>query len=95
MVKIIFSFDLRIIKNGKWSIGTWKCDWIGLSYSLGQSRRGEEILGQGKGPMISKKLNKELYEVEISFMILKSGGKGDLSINFSTIIRKKTMSEYD
>ena len=29
--------------------------------------------------MISKKLNKELYEVEISSMILKSGGKGDLT----------------
>ena len=91
---------MRIIKNGKWSIGTWKCDWIGLSYSLGQSRRGEEILGQGKGPMISKKLNKELYEVEISFMILKSGGKGDLTYQLFYYHPQKTklwvkLLEYD
>ena len=38
--------------------------------------------------MISKKLNKELYEVEISFTVLKSDDKGDLSINFSTTPKK-------
>ena len=40
---------MRIIKNGKCSIGTWKRDWIGPSYPLSQSGRGEEILERGKG----------------------------------------------
>ena len=51
--------------------------------------KGRRFWNEEKCPMISKKLNKKLYEVEISFTVLKSDDKGDLSINFSTITPKK------
>ena len=42
--------------------------------------------------MTSKELNEEPYEVKISCMVLQSGNKGDLSVNFSIITPKKPNS---
>ena len=39
--------------------------------------------------MILKELNEELYEVKILCMVLQSGSKGDLFVNFFIIIFKK------
>ena len=44
--------------------------------------------------MTSKELNNELYEEKISCMILESGSKGDLFVNFSTITPKKPNSPH-
>lgn len=52
-------------------------------------------------PAYLKELNKESYEVKISFTVLESDSKGNLSINFSTITLKNQplpyvkLSKYD
>ena len=52
---IIFSFD----HNGKCFIRTWKCEWIGLSYSSGQSERREEILERRKWSNYFERIERE------------------------------------
>ncbi|KAE8652569.1 hypothetical protein Csa_014304 [Cucumis sativus] len=53
---------------------------------------GRRFSNEEKDPMTSKELNEEPYEVKISRMVLSSGSKGDLSVNFSTITPKKPNS---
>ena len=62
---------IKKIIRSKWSRRTqipseWKCDWIGPSYSSGQSERREEILKWGKGSNDFERIEwGEPYEVKI------------------------------
>lgn len=54
------------------SIGTWKHDWIGPSYSLiffEMEWKEEILMNEEKDLMTSKELNEDMYEVKISCTI--------------------------
>ena len=56
---------MRVIKNKKCSIGTWKRDWISPSDSSAHSGR-EWFSNEENDLVTSKELNKKSYKVEIS-----------------------------
>lgn len=56
---------MRIIKNKKCSIETWKRDWISPSDSSGQSGR-ERFSNEENDLVTSKELNKKSYKMKIS-----------------------------
>ena len=58
----------------------------------GRVEEGRRFSNEEKDPTTSKELNEEPYEMTISCMVLQSGSKGDLSVNFSTITPKKLNS---
>ena len=58
----------------------------------GGMEEGRRFSNEEKDPTTSKELNEEPYEMKISCMVLQSGSKGDLSVNFSTITPKKLNS---
>ena len=62
----------------------WSWSLLGMQW-----RGGGDSQTKKKDPITSKGLNEELYGVKISCTIQSSSYKGDLSINFYTIIKKK------